>query len=123
MGGAPSLDGLMKWTRRQEWRDAFSEIIDRHLGPACSGAGVDPEELPDLIGDHWFMTLWGSAFEDFISSSLADGRNITNDYLKRRGWKESAPTRAYITALRSSVVSLYEVSGIVVGERTLSIAC
>ncbi len=120
MGGAPSLDGLMKWTRRQEWRDAFSEIIDRHLGPACSGAGVDPEELPDLIGDHWFMTLWGCAFEDFISSTLADGRNITDDYLKRRGWKESAPTRAYITALRSSVVSLYEVSGIVVGESFLA---
>jgi len=43
----------------------------------------------------------------------ADGRNIVDDYLKRRGWKESASTRAYMSALRTSVMSLYEVSDIV----------
>src|SRR5215210_808314 len=120
MPGAHSLDGLMKWTGREEWRDSFSKIIDHHLGPACSGADIEIEELPDLIGDHWFMTLWGCAFEDLVSRTLPDGRNVADDYLKRRGWKESASTRAYITALRSSVPSLYEVSGIVVGESFLA---
>ena len=43
----------------------------------------------------------------------AEGSNIVDDYLKRRGWKESASARAYMLALRSSVMSLYEVSDIV----------
>jgi len=58
-------------------------------------------------------TVWGCAFEDFLTRELNDGRNIVDDYLKRRGWKESASARAYMSALRTSVVSLYEVSDIV----------
>jgi len=27
MPGAHSLDGLMKWTGREEWRDSFSEPL------------------------------------------------------------------------------------------------
>ena len=42
-----------------------------------------------------------------------DGRNIVDNYLKRRGWKEGASARAYMAALRTSVMSLYEVSDIV----------
>ena len=106
----------MKWIRREEWRDAFAAVVDRHLVPACSGADVDVRELPDLIGDHWFMSLWGCAFEDFLTHDLDDGRNIVHDYLKRRGWKESPSTRAYMAALRSSAMSLYEVSDIVLDE-------
>src|SRR5205809_6269954 len=109
-----SLDGLIKWTRRDEWRDAFSDLVNRHLGPACSGAEVNLEELADLIGDHWFRILWGCAFEDLVSRTLDDGRNIADDYLKRRGRKETPATRHYIAALRSSVVSVSEASGIAV---------
>lgn len=58
-------------------------------------------------------TVWGCAFEDFLTRESDDGRNIVDDYLKRRGWKEGASTRAYIAALRTSVMSLYEVSDIV----------
>jgi hypothetical protein len=67
-----------------------------------------------ILGENWFMTtVWGCAFEDFLTREGADGRNIVDDYLKRRGWKESPSTRAYISALRTSVISLYEVSDIV----------
>jgi hypothetical protein len=120
MTGAHWLEGLVKWTRREEWRDVFSDIFSRHVGPPCSAAGVDLTDLPQLIGDHWYMSLWGCAFEDLVSRTLDDGRNIADDYLKRRGWKETAPTRAYIAALRSSVVSLYEASDIVVGGSFLA---
>ena len=58
-------------------------------------------------------TVWGCAFEDFLTRELDDGRNIVDDYLKRRGWKENASTRSYMSALRTSVMSLYEVSNIV----------
>src|SRR3990170_3296897 len=108
MSSGHSLDGLITWIRREEWRDAFADLVDRHLVPACSGADVDVRELPDLIGDHWFTSLWGCAFEDFLARELDDGRNIVDDYLRRRGWQESPSTRAYMAALRSSAMSLYE---------------
>ena len=120
MASSQSIDGLIKWTRRDEWRRDFADTISRHVGSVCSAAGIEVDELPELIGDHWSTTLWGCAFEDLISKTLDEGRNFADDYLKRRGWKESASTRAYIAALRYSVVSLYEVSGIVVGESFLA---
>jgi hypothetical protein len=111
---ARSLQGLMKWLTRAEWRDWFAEIYDHHLLPACQQTGLDAEEVVAILGESWFMTtVWGSAFEDFLTREGADGRNIVDDYLKRRGWKEGASARAYMSALRTSVMSIYEVSDIV----------
>jgi hypothetical protein len=120
MASADSLAGLRKWLRREEWRDAFNEMLDRHLAPACANAHVSIEELPELLGDHHSTVLWGCVFEDFLARKLDDGRNIVDDYLKRRGWKESASNKAYIAALRASVTSLYEISDIVREESFLA---
>jgi hypothetical protein len=111
---ARSLQGLMKWLSRADWRDRFAEVYDHHLLPACRRTGFDAEEVMAILGEDWFMTtVWGCAFEDFLTREGTDGRNIVDDYLKRRGWKESASARAYMSALRRSVMSLYEVSDIV----------
>src|SRR5215213_4122682 len=59
--------------------------------------------------------VWASAFEDMLAREFDDGSNIVDDYLKRRGWKETASVRTYLAALRDSVVSLYEVSDVVPG--------
>ena len=114
MASAHSLRGLMKWITRHEWRDRFAEVYDAHLQPACERSGVDVDEVVSILGEDFFMTtVWGSAFEDFLTRDFDGGHNIVEDYLKRRGWKESASTRAYTTALRTSVASLYEVSDII----------
>jgi hypothetical protein len=111
---ARSLQGLMKWLSRVEWRDRFAEVYDHHLLPACRRTGFDAEEVMAILGEDWFMTtVWGCAFEDFLTREGTDGRNIVDEYLKRRGWKESASARAYMSALRRSVMSLYEVSDVV----------
>ncbi len=90
-----------------------------HLGEACAEAGIAIEELPAIIGDH-FGVLWGCAFEDFLTREGEDGSNIVDDYLKRRGWNESVSNKRYMTALRTSVMSLYEISGIVRDEGFLA---
>ena len=74
------------------------------------------EDITDVLGNYAATVLWGAAFEDLLATDLPDGRNIADDYLRRRGWKESASTRDYITGLRRSVISLYEVSGLVPGQ-------
>ncbi|QRM34574.1 hypothetical protein JO965_36300 (plasmid) [Microvirga sp. VF16] len=121
MLGNHSLSGLMKWLTHEEWREPFADVLDLHLGPACEDYEMDFEEIAEVIGDHAAMTLWGCAFEDFLTQSIEpDGRNIIEDYLKRRGWKESAGNRRYMEALRNSCMSLYEVSEIVPGQSFLA---
>ena len=117
MSTSQSIEGLIKWSQRGEWRDNFEAVFDRHVGPACRGAGIGLDELAEIIGDHWMSTLWGCAFEDLVSAAE---RNVADDYLKRRCWKESTGTRAYIEALRRSSMSLYEVSDIVRGVSFLA---
>jgi len=120
MASARSLYGVMKWLRRDEWCDAFSDLLEKHLRPACSKWDIQIDELSSIIGDDWFMNLWGCAFEDFLTREFDDNRNVVDDYLKRRSWKESAINKAYMAALRSSVMSLYEVSDIIPGESFLA---
>jgi hypothetical protein len=119
MSTSQSIQGLIKWSQRGEWRDNFETALERHVGPACRSAGIGLDELAEIIGDHWMSTLWGCVFEDLVSAGRAE-RNVADDYLKRRGWKESAGTRAYIEALRRSSMSLYEVSDIVGGVSFLA---
>jgi hypothetical protein len=104
----------MNWLARDEWIGPFKEVFDRHLLPACEITGVDADEVVSILGrDGFMLSVWGCAFEDFLTLEVDGGRNIVDDYLKRRGWKESASTRAYMAALRTSVLSLHEVSDIV----------
>jgi len=113
MASVNALTGLMKWLGREEWQEPFNEWIERHVEPACEAAGIAFDELADVVGDARASTLWGCIFEDFLASDLDDGSNIVDDYLKRRGWKESIANKRYLTSLRSSVMSLYEVSDVV----------
>lgn len=117
MPSSQSLAGLMKLVVCEPWRDAFDEVMERHIGPGFERADVaDFDELRDLIDDHWVMTLWGCAFEDFLTREIEGAGNVVDSYLKRRGWKEKVINKAYMAALRSSTMSLYEVSDIQPGR-------
>ena len=120
MATASSLKGLMTFLRRDEWREAFAEIQHAHFFVACRNAGVGTEQIADILGQSAAMTLWGCAFEDFLARNLPGDRNMVDDYLKRRGYKESASAKAYMKAIRGSVMSLYEVSDIVPGQSFLA---
>lgn len=114
-----ALIGLTKWLTREPWTQAFNDILERHLEPACRSAEITMEDLAEVIGEDWAVIAWGCALEDFLSRDFDDHGNIVDDYLKRRGWHEKAMNKAYMKALRSSVVSLYEVSDIRPGESFL----
>ena len=110
------LNGLIKWSMRDPWRDRFNQIRT-HLLPACDETGVEVDDVASIVGEDLFMsTVWACAFEDFLTREFEDGANVVDEYLKRRGWKETASVRAYMAALRNSTMSLYEVSDIVPGQ-------
>ncbi|WP_275187204.1 hypothetical protein [Bradyrhizobium sp. CSA112] len=103
--------------KREEWRDQFEAVLEEHVLPTCEETDLEPGDILSIVGKDLFMsTVWACAFEDMLTREFDDGSNIVDDYLKHRGWKETATVRAYITALRNSVVSLYEVSDVVLDK-------
>lgn len=111
--------GLVDWSRRDPWTERMANMIEKHLRPACEANDLAVEELAEAIGP-LATTALDCAFEDCCATVWEDGSNLASDYLKRRGWKETPINRAYIEALRSSVMSLYEVSDVRPGESFLA---
>jgi hypothetical protein len=111
------LGGLIKWCARDEWRSRVDDVMAEHFTPAMEAFDLKFEEIDDVLGDGLARTLWGCAFEDFLTRRFGpDHENPVEAYLRRRGWKERVATRAYMSALQTSVMSLYEVSEIVTGR-------
>ncbi|RST86979.1 hypothetical protein EJC49_07840 [Aquibium carbonis] len=104
------LDGLARWAERDDWAEHFDEVFDRHFGDILDDRDLDFEELDELIGEAQADMLWAWAFEDFATRPRPDdGQTVIDDYLKRRGWKESVTNRRYLEALKSSVVGFWAV--------------
>lgn len=111
------LSGLIKWCARDDWRDRINAVMAEHFEPAMKEFGLDFDGFDAALGGGWTMTLWGCAFEDFLTRRFGpDSENPVEAYLRRRGWKEGAATRSYMAALQTSVMSLYEVSAIMPGQ-------
>lgn len=49
MATVHSIQGLIAWVGRDEWRDKFEDVFDRHVGAACRGARVDFDDLADIV--------------------------------------------------------------------------
>lgn len=71
MASSDSLSDLMKWLAKDPWRGGFLDVLDRHIGRVLDEQEIlDFDELGGLIGPGWAMTLWGCAFEDFLTKDV-----------------------------------------------------
>ena len=105
-----AIRNIMNWAEQPEWLEEQAAVFDAHLAPVCDRIDINQEDLVLELEEHGYGgMLFGVVFEDFISRRLPDDKNIIDDYLKRRGWRESVPGRRYLQQLRDSVLSLYEV--------------
>ena len=113
-----AIRNLMDWAEQPEWREEQTAVFDAHLTPVCDRIDINQEELVQELEEHGYGgMLFGMVFEDFICRRLPpDDKNIIDDYLKRRGWRESVPGRRYLQQLRDSVLSLYEVVAVAPGH-------
>jgi hypothetical protein len=112
--GAPGSDkaigAIMKWSQRDDWSEQLASVCADHFGPVLEDFKLTLEQVIDVLEPEGFMPLFGCALEDFTTCNFEpDERNVVDDYLKRRGWKESAPVKSYLRALQRSVMSVYEV--------------
>ena len=108
-GSDQAIVGITRWARRGEWRERLDLIIDAHFGPVLARIDLPVVDLPELLGEA-FSSLFACVLEDFLTCDFGpDQRSIVADYLKRRGFKESAPVKTYLRALQRSVMSVYQV--------------
>ena len=119
--GIPSInratENLVKWSARGEWEALKREIYAAHFEPVIDSLDL-PDDALDLLPDDAAGMLSVFILEDFFTARFGEHgeRNVIDDYLKRRGWRESVSARRYLEALRDSAVSLYEVVDIVSGR-------
>lgn len=113
-----AIRNLMKWLEQPEFQERHATVIEEHMAPVCKHLGISQEELfEEIIENGLDGMLFGIMFEDFISSPfLPDNRTMVDDYLKRRGWRESVQGRRYLQKLSQSTLSLYEIVEISPGQ-------
>ena len=118
MAKANGVDGLIGFIRRNDvWHQRMFDVLAEHIGPALEEFDLDFEDLSELLGETWPMTLWGCAFEDLLARTFGnDQTNVVDLYLGQRGWAEGATDREYLAGLRTAAPSLFEVSQIVPGR-------
>jgi hypothetical protein len=94
VGSDKAILAIMTWSDREEWRDRRETVVEDHLGPVSDALELTPEEIVEAAGDRAIHQIVAFAFEDFLTCNFEpDQQNVVDDYLKRRGWKESAPVK------------------------------
>ena len=105
---------LVKWAARGEWESVQKEFYAAHLEPVVDDLAI-PDVVFDRLPEEAAGVLTVFIMESFFTTRFGD-LNVVDDFLKRRGWRESVPARRYLKALRDSTVSLYEVVDVVPGR-------
>ena len=109
------LAGIIKWADRAEWQPHLEAVRSEHFMPAARSLGLTLAAMVRALGAD-MTTLRHCAFEDFLARRYGpDASSPIEDYLRRRGWTERIATRAYMTQLQSSIMSIHEVSDIAPG--------
>jgi len=109
-GADKAIDNLIKWSAKEDWNSFREQVFAAHFDMICDRFDTTKEEIADLLGDSFGM-VFGCVLEDFFTARFGDEgeKNVIDDYLRRRGWREKVPAKRYLEAVRDSVLSLYEV--------------
>ena len=109
-----AVANLMEWVRREDqWAAAFDSTLLAHTAETLDAGRLSQGELTGILGDAGSGLLFGCVFEDLTAQRFETApHNIVDDYLKRRGWRDSVPCRRYMAALRDATMSVYEVTGV-----------
>lgn len=112
-----ATNNLLNWTTTDEWAPRLMRHHAEHLESVADIFDSDEYELLEMLGDA-ATSLTAFVAEDFFTARFGERGelNIIDDYLERRGWRESESARQYLEALRDSTPSLYEVVDIDPGQ-------
>jgi hypothetical protein len=66
------LSGLFEYAAKDAWKGCLEEALSDHFGAAMLEFDHEHEDIVDLVGEHWAMTLWGCAFEDLLDHHVRE---------------------------------------------------
>jgi hypothetical protein len=110
------LDDVLELANTAEWSEFFDSVLAEHVTAALEEFGLELAELQELLGEQAPVLLL-LAYEDFQSRAFGpEPRNILTEFLQRNERNLSTEGRAWLEALRDSVLSLYKVISVTQGE-------
>ena len=111
-----AFDNLIKWSGRDEWKPLWTAVHKAHCDAFFRTSDSSSDPLAEMDED-FVAVLEMFVLEDFFNARFGDdNRNVIDDYLKRRGWRETPAARRYLEALRDSVPSLYKIVDVMPGK-------
>jgi hypothetical protein len=113
-----AVEHLGRHAGRDEWAAHRREHLATMLGPIPEEFGLDLEGLFEEVRRLGHLSsMVGFIDESFLAAEHGPDRaNVTDDYLRRRGWQETPRAREYLQGIRSTPPALYEVCNVAYGE-------
>jgi hypothetical protein len=113
-----AVEHLCRYAGRDEWATHRREHLATMLGRIPQDFGLDREGLFEEVGRLGHLSSMVAFIdESFLASEHGPDRaNVTDDYLRRRGWQETARAREYLQGIRTTPPALYEVRDVAFGE-------
>jgi len=118
----PDIDAAVEHLGRHAGRDEWAAHRRAHLatmlGKVPEDFGLDLEGLFEEVRRLGHLSsMVGFIDESFLAAEHGPDRaNVTDDYLRRRGWQETPRAREYLQGIRSTRPALYEVCNVAFGE-------
>ena len=87
------LKGLIKFLGRDDWQHHLEAVVAEHFGPALDEFNLEYNEIGEVLDDQWATTLWGCAFEDFLTRAMGpmgaiSSTSISSGAVGRRGLRQ-----------------------------------
>jgi hypothetical protein len=106
------LDGVVRFIPAEGFQEDLQALMLQHVTPALEATGVTLETLPATLDPQIYAILVTCVVEDLMTREGKDGRNVTDAYLKRHGWKQGSGVKRQLQALRESKARLYEITAV-----------
>jgi hypothetical protein len=113
-----AVEHLCRYAGRDEWAAHRREHLATMLGRIPEDFGLDLEGLFEEVRRLGHLSSMVAFIdESFLAAEHGPDRtNVTDDYLRRRGWQETPRAREYLQGIRSTPPALYEVCNVAFGE-------
>jgi hypothetical protein len=113
-----AVEHLGQYAGRENWAARRREHLVTMLGAVPADFGLDLEGLFDEVHQLGHLaSMVAFLDESFLAADFGPDRaNVTDDYLRRRGWQETPRAREYLQGIRTTPPALYEVWDVAFGE-------
>jgi hypothetical protein len=112
-----AFDHVYDWFKRDPWKSRFMQFFEETLAELAEINEIEVQELTLQAETQGWASQVMRGMTEYFAELLfeIEPHNVVDDYLKRRGWKETPIGRQYLEELSTTPVRLYQVQAVVLG--------